>query len=557
MRRRTKIVATLGPASSNALQIEEMIKAGMNVARINMSHADHQTHRKTIATIREVSKKINRHVAILVDLQGPKIRVDKLKSPLTLQDGERWTIAHGAAAKGEKIIPTVYKNLVQDAQIGENILFDDGLIVAKALKKTEQGLEIEVLTGGILNSNKGINLPGSAISAPSLTEKDEKDLLFALKNEVDYIALSFVRSSEDVRKVKILLHKWQADLPIIAKIEKPEAVENITEIIKETDAVMVARGDLAVEVGAHLVPSLQKKIIRLCNDAGKPVITATQMLDSMIHNPTPTRAEATDVANAIWDGTDAVMLSGESAAGQYPVLAVKTMNKIVVEAEKTPRERPLLRHTPIHSVSAASQVAASIIAEKIHSKWVVSITQTGNSCLKMSRFRPRMNILGVTRSLRVMRKMCLYWGITPFYFPIEGVAKEETETFLEYKMIDFIKEKRLVKNGDLIVITRGDGEFFTRKTSNSIRVEHIRDIPVAKREGDDFFQVETKKAKIILDPNMCSGCQVCIDVCPVDIWKTNEQGKTCIDENQATQCVLDLKCVKECPTGAIEIQSYS
>ena len=307
-----------------------------------MSHGTHEEHGATIAAIRRVSQKIEKEVAILADLQGPKIRVDKLEKPLKLQKGQRWFIGspkHSHLYK-ENFIPTIYENLVDDCHDGAKILFDDGLIQTKAIKKREHAYEIEIITGGTLKSKKGINLPDCDVSAPSFTKKDRADLFFGLENEVDYIALSFLRRKSDLLQVKSLLHELKKNLPIIVKIEKAQAIENLDEILELADAVMVARGDMGVEIGNHLVPSIQKVIINKCNSFHIPVITATQMLESMTEGPTPTRAEASDVANAVWDGTDAVMLSGETAAGKYPVESVEMMDKIIKEAEKTPKERP-------------------------------------------------------------------------------------------------------------------------------------------------------------------------------------------------------------------------
>lgn len=558
MSRRAKIIGTVGPSSNKLETLEKLINAGLNVARLNMSHGTHEGHKEQINTIRQASKNTGYEVAILCDLQGPKIRVDKLEKNLELTEGETWVI--GPSDVKDKypqykdcFIPTVYKDLVKDAHNEAIILFDDGLMEAKALEKDGDVLKIEIIVGGILKSNKGINLPNVNVSAPSFTEKDREDLMFGLKNGVDYVALSFVRRAEDISDVKFLLHKLKKNLPIIAKVEKPEAVENIDEIIEVADAIMIARGDMGVEVGNHLVPAIQKKIIQKCNNVGKPVITATQMLESMTTNSRPTRAEANDVANAIWDGTDAVMLSGEMAAGEYPVEALTTMSNIVLEAEKMPKERPLLRHMNLGSVSAALQIAASLIAEKADAKWVLSVTQSGNSCLKMSRFRSTKRILGVTNSIAVIRKMCLYWGITPFYFE----DHEDGLSTIEERMINVLKDKKLVENGDKIVITHGDGKFFKQGTSNSLRVETIKDIPredYSAKGSDKFQEADIKDGRIILDTSICASCQNCVSVCPHHIWKPSESGKgTVLDKANAINCSKDYECVDKCPTGAIEI----
>jgi pyruvate kinase len=559
MSRRAKIVATIGPSSNSISMIEKLIMAGMNVCRLNMSHGTHDGHAKVIENIREASKNTGYEVAILCDLQGPKIRVDKLATNLMLEPEQEWVI--GPSHVQDKypeykdcFIPTVYKDLVTDAHAGAIILFDDGLMEAQAYEKDRDVLKIKIITGGELKSNKGINLPNVNISAPSFTQKDKEDLIFGLKHDVDYVALSFVRTKECILEVKYLLHKYRKNTPIIAKIEKPEAVENIDEIIKVTDCIMIARGDMGVEVGNHLVPAIQKDIIKKCNFVGTPVITATQMLESMTTNPRPTRAEANDVANAVWDGTDAVMLSGETAGGKYPVESVTMMNNIIEEAEKSPSVRPYLRNMAVNSVSSSVQIAASIIAEKTDAKWILSVTQSGNSCLKMSRFRSKMRVLGVTNSLEVMRKMSLYWGIDPYYFN----ETEEDLSTLQEQMIDQLKKQELVHNGDKVVITHGDGKFFKQGTSNSIRVEIIKDVPKEdhiKRGKDVMEEVEIPNGRIILDTAICASCQNCVNVCPHNIWTTNEKGDTTVDPVQALTCTKDMECVSKCPTGAIEIIS--
>lgn len=474
MSRRAKIVATIGPSSDSIEILEKLIQAGLNVARINMSHGTHEGHAEVIKKIRQASTNTGYEVAVLCDLQGPKIRVDKLPVNLEIKTGEEWVIGASSVADKypqykDRFIPTVYENLVSDAHAGATILFDDGLMEAKAIAKEGDVLKIEIVVGGTLKSNKGINLPDVNITAPSFTDKDREDLLFGLKQDVDYIALSFVRTAKDILEVKELLTKLGKNTPIISKIEKPEAVENINEIIAVTDCIMIARGDMGVEVGNHLVPGIQKDIIKLCNGVGKPVITATQMLESMTTNARPTRAEANDVANAVWDGTDAVMLSGETASGDYPVEAIEMMGKIVEEAEKKPTERPLLRNIDLKSITASLQIAASLIAEKTNARWVLSVTESGHSCLKMSRFRSTKRILGVTNSVAVMRKMSLFWGITPFYF--KQVAGHELT--MQEQMIEVLRNKNLVEDGDKIIITHGNGKIFQKGTTNSVRIEMI------------------------------------------------------------------------------------
>lgn len=468
--RRAKIIATLGPSSSSIEVIQELIRAGINIARINMSHGTYEIHKQTIQNIRLASERSHREIGILIDLQGPKIRVDKLDVPLELKKGEVWVIGHSdfqdqyPQYKG-RFIPTTYKDLILDCQEGVRILFDDGLLEGVTLAREKDVYKFTVTSGGILKTNKGINLPTCHISAPSFTEKDKKDLMFAVRYEIDYIALSFVKKKEDIQHVKDLLKSLQLDIPIISKIESSQSVDNIEEILEISNAIMIARGDMGVEIGNHLVPSIQKKIIQLCNTKGIPVITATQILESMRMNPSPTRAEASDVANAIWDGTDALMLSAESASGKYPVLSVEVMVRIIKEAEKTPKERPLLRHLNLTGVNSSLMVASSMIAEKINAKKIIAITETGYSCLKMAMFRPTTTVYGVTSSLKTIRKICLYWGIEPFY--METQERED--------IIKRVTKKLNLQNDDKLVLTQGRARNTSRGYSNSVTIEIIKD----------------------------------------------------------------------------------
>ena len=513
--RRAKIVATLGPSSNTVEMISELIKAGLNVARVNMSHGTHESHQQLINNIREASRITGREVAVLIDLQGPKIRVDKLKEPLQLENDSEWVI--GKTSDIDKYpeykdcyIPTIYENLVEDCHDGARILFDDGLMTAQAVERDRDVYKIKVTVGGTLKSNKGINLPDCDVSAPAFTEKDREDLHFGLKAGCDFIALSFVRKKEDILEVKYLLHKLKKNIPIISKIEKPQAVDNIEEILEATDIIMVARGDMGVELGNHLVPAVQKQIIRLCNQNYKPVITATQMLESMTDNPTPTRAEASDVANAVWDGTDAVMLSGETASGKYPLETIKMMSSIIKEAERTPKERPFLREMDLSNVNASVMVAASMIAEKVNARAIFAVTQSGQSCLKVSLFRPRTYVYGITNQLSTVRKLALYWGITPFYLD----DYDEDNFNFQQDIIKRVKNRFDLTNGDKLVITRGDGKFFSKGSSNSVKVEIIKDEPKVPGGGDVLLESTDAKKKILLDTSVCASCQNCIQICP-------------------------------------------
>lgn len=552
--KRAKLIGTLGPSSNDVETIAELIQAGLDVARVNMSHGTHEGHTKLFSNIREASKKAGREIAILLDLQGPKIRVDKLEQPLLLNVGDEWVI--GPTNKKDQYkefnyIPTIYEKLVDDCHDGARILFDDGNLEAVATERYKDVYKIKITTGGYLKSNKGINLPDCEVSAPAFTDKDRDDLMFGLKQGCDYIALSFVRKKEDILEVKYLLHSLKINIPIISKIEKPQALDNIDSILEVTDLIMVARGDMGVELGNHLVPSAQKELIQKCNDRKIPVITATQMLESMTVNPTPTRAETTDVANAIWDGTDAVMLSGETAAGQYPVETVEMMVKIIIEAEKRPKERPYIRNMDLTNVQASVMVAASMIAEKLDAKKIISVTESGHSCQVASLFRPKTPILGVTNKIEVVRKLSLFWGVVPFY--LENFDEESFD--FQEDVIDIVKKNLALTNGDKLVITRGDGSFFSRGSSNSIKVEIIKDRPNVPGGSDSFVEASDDKKKILLDTSICSSCQNCISICPHDIWMvdTEDNNNTIINKDRVNECTMDNECIRVCPTGAIEI----
>lgn len=553
--RRAKIIATLGPSSNTVEIISELIRAGVNVTRINMSHGTHESHAELIANVRQASKNVGRQVAVLADLQGPKIRTDKLPNGLDLKKGEIWVIGQTKHEvdypeyKG-KFIPTIYDKLVDDCHDGARILFDDGKIVAQAIERDRNVYKIEVINGGELKSNKGINLPDCDVSAPAFTRKDEEDLMFALKQGIDLVALSFVRKKEDIMDVKGLLHRLKMNVPIISKIEKPQAIDNLEEILKVTDFVMVARGDMGVEVGNHLVPSIQKKIITLCNDRYVPVITATQMLETMTDYPTPTRAEASDVANAVWDGTDALMLSGETANGKYPVLAVKMMSDIIIEAEKTPKERPLLRNLDLQSVNSAIMVAASMVAEKVDAKRILALTESGNSVRRISVFRPKTPVVAITTSVDVARRACLYWGVYPYL----SESMDENDVHIYKKLMQEVKTKLRLVNGDRVVITRGDGQFFNEKSSNSVKVEIIKGVARPHGKDETLEVVSDAEKSIQLDREICATCQSCVSICPHDIWASNPQTKeTHLKKENIGKCAMDMECVRVCPTGAIEI----
>jgi len=419
--RRTKIVCTIGPATNSEEQLEKLIRAGMNVARLNFSHGTQQDHALVIERLRTIANRLACPIAILQDLQGPKIRTGPLEGgqPVRLVDGATITITTRQIPGNAQIISTTYKALPQDVKPGDRILLDDGLMELRVLSSNETDVQCQLIHGGLLKEHKGINLPGVAVSAPALTEKDRDDLKFGVMHDVDYVALSFVRKPEDVLEAKQYIRQFLAEkgskshqetIPLIAKLEKPEAVARLDEILDVIDGVMVARGDLGVEMAPEKVPLIQKRIIARCNDLGLPVITATQMLESMVTNPRPTRAEASDVANAILDGTDAVMLSAETASGAYPIEAVQMMVRIALETEaddRTAHQPQCKRFSQAHAVSHAARA----LTEEASVQAIVVFTRSGASAHLISKDRPRTPIFAYTPSERVYRQLALWWGV--------------------------------------------------------------------------------------------------------------------------------------------------
>jgi pyruvate kinase len=449
MPKRTKIIATIGPAASSSTTIAKLIRAGMDAARLNFSHGDWNDHTKRIRLIRQEAEKAGKQIAIIQDLQGPKLRVGMMKDDaVTLRRGDEVSLTTRKVLGTSQTIPVTYRRLTKDLKTGDAILLDDGRLEFKVIKKSAGDLQCKVIRGGMLRSHKGVNLPGANLSLPSLSHKDKADLRFGIARGVDYIALSFVRTANDINATRLFLKAHGADIPIIAKIEKAEAIQNLDEIIAAADGIMVARGDLGVEMSPEQVPLLQKKIIEACNRAEKPVITATQMLESMIENPQPTRAEASDVANAILDGTDCVMLSGETAVGKYPVQAVEVMARIAVQAETSLSPIPPDRHISGPDESVAH--AACRAAEEQQAQAIVTFTQSGSTALLVSKHRPRMRIIAPTPFEHVARKISLYWGVTPVILKPRKTT-DDMITSVERIML----RKKLARQHDLIVITAG------------------------------------------------------------------------------------------------------
>jgi pyruvate kinase len=456
---RTRIVCTIGPASSGIVMARRLIKAGMNVARLNFSHGKHEEHRANYDALRAAAAEAGRPLAILQDLQGPKIRVGEVEGDgVTVAAGEIVTIAHGHEKSRKGFLTTEYEHFEKDVKPGEDVLIDDGQIRLKAVSKTAKGVRCRVTAGGLVKNHKGINLPGTAVSAPSLTEKDMDDLKFGMSLGVDYVALSFVRKASDVESLRRIIEKSGSKAKIVSKIEKPEALGNIEAVVDATDAVMVARGDLGVEMPVELVPVEQKRLIALAGLKKKPVIVATQMLESMVHSPIPTRAEATDVANAVYDGTDAVMLSAESASGQYPIEAVKTMSRIIAAAEKSheldnkvtlPRLKDLEGGCALPVTDAISD-AVCRAASDVKARLIVVFTRSGSTAELISKYRPEIPIVAFTSDRTVYNQMALLWGIHPETMPFKELAEELIESAAHWLL-----SAGMARRGDLIAATAG------------------------------------------------------------------------------------------------------
>jgi len=451
--RNAKIVCTIGPASSSPKVIERLIKAGMDVARLNFSHGTHNEYKKVIKSIRDTSRKLKKAVAILQDLQGPKIRTGLLKDgKIILKSGNKFVLTGRKILGTSEMVSTTYSSMYRDVKKGDRILLDDGLISLKVNNVKGTEIACEVINGGVLTDHKGINLPGIKVGLSSITEKDIEDLYFGIKQGVDYVAISFVRTDKDVKSVKDIIKKKGSFIPVIAKLEKPEAIDNLEKIVDEADGLMVARGDLGVEMSPEAVPVIQKNIINMANKKEKPVITATQMLESMINNPRPTRAEASDVANAIFDGTDAVMLSGETASGKYPVESVEIMARIISAAESGSLYRHVSdrRRGRISTYPNAVSSAAVHASHQIEAKLIVVFTQSGSTALLVSKQRPSMPIIAYTPSENIMRRLNLYWGVIPKTMRLI----EDTDDLIR-EMDRGLVSNKMVRKGDSVVILMG------------------------------------------------------------------------------------------------------
>jgi len=469
---KTKIVCTIGPASNSYEKIEKLIQGGMDVARLNFSHGSHEEHHQVIVNIRQASLKTNESVAILQDLGGPKIRIGKIKKePILLKEGSSFILTNREVPGDEQGVSVTFPSLPQKVKKGDSIFLADGILELKVKELTPTDIICRVVRGGKLTSHKGINIPNISMDISSLTEKDYQDILFGIKNKVDFIGLSFTRNAEDVLRAKKFLKENGAEnISLIAKIEKKEAVDNLKEIIETSDGIMIARGDLGVEIPLENVPLIQKDIIKRCNLVGKPVITATQMLMSMVSGPRPTRAEVTDVANAILDGTDAIMLSEETAVGNYPVEAVETMNKIALRVEKVIDYKKILSERSL-SVKPTNPDAISHatcqVALDLKAKAIVTFTFSGSTARMVSRYRPPVPIIAASIRDSTVRKLALSWGVYPF----KSEELENTDDMIE-KSRKVALATGLVKKGDKIIITAGI-PFKIPGTTNLLKVETL------------------------------------------------------------------------------------
>ncbi|MEB3290785.1 MAG: pyruvate kinase [Leptolyngbya sp.] len=451
--RRTKIVATIGPATQNADVLRALIEAGATTLRLNFSHGNHEDHHRSIRLIRQISFELNQPVGILQDLQGPKIRLGKFEQgAIQLAKGDPFVLTSEIILGTQERACVTYDKLAEEVPVGSTILLDDGKVEMKVegVDLEAQELHCRVVVGGLLTNNKGVNFPGVYLSIKALTDKDREDLMFGLNQGVDWVALSFVRNPQDVLEIKEIIANAGKPVPVIVKIEKHEAIEQMEAILSLADGVMVARGDLGVELPAEDVPILQKRLIATANALGIPVITATQMLDSMVANPRPTRAEVSDVANAILDGTDAVMLSNETAVGKFPVEAVATMARVAVRTEQEGLDRRDLENSGAYSIPNAISQAVGRIASQLNAAAIMTLTKSGATARNVSKYRPQTPVLAITPHVNVARQLQLVWGVKPL---LVLDLPSTTQTF--QAAMGVAQEKHLLKDGDLVVLTAG------------------------------------------------------------------------------------------------------
>ena len=476
--KKTKIICTMGPNTNDRNLIKDLALAGMDIARFNFSHGDHEEQAGRFALIKSVREELNIPIATLLDTKGPEIRTGAVKDDkkVTLVEGQKYTLTTRQVPADDKINMVTYAGLPEDVSAGNIILIDDGLIELKVDKVEGTEIECTVINGGDLGSKKGVNVPNVSIRLPGITEKDKEDIIFGVEQGFDFIAASFVRNAACIEEIKHLLWEHGSDIPVIAKIENAEGIANIDDIIRVADGIMVARGDMGVEIPAEEVPHVQKEIIKKCNAKYKPVITATQMLDSMIRNPRPTRAEVTDVANAVYDGTDAVMLSGETAQGKYPLEALQMMVHIVENTEEHLDYDMILRKAGEHRLKSASSALANATvttANNLRAKCIVTPTVSGATARVVSKFKPKTGIIGISPDEATLRRMQINWGV----MPLKSVAVYTTEDICD-TAIDLICAKKLAEAGDMVVLTLGipsTNVSENRTVSNMMRIAMVDD----------------------------------------------------------------------------------
>ena len=468
---KTKIVATIGPASNSKEMLRALVKEGVDVFRLNFSHGSHADHQKVVDSVREINQEMGSAVALLLDLQGPKIRVQEMKPDVVIERGQTFIITTRELIGNNEIASTSYKNLPKDVRVGDMILIDDGKIELRVVEIRDIDVVTEVVYGGPLKTKKGINLPNSKVTAPSLTEKDLQDLEFGLKNKIEWIALSFVRKASDIQTLRKIIDDNKSTSRIVAKVEKPEALNNIDEIIAATDAVMVARGDLGVEIWLEEVPMVQKMLVEKCNAAAKPVIVATQMMESMIENPRPTRAETNDVANAVMDGADAVMLSAETAAGKYPIEVIRSMVRTIGSVEKNPKMyyhfREVDPKSPIY-INDSLVLSACKLAKDVGAKAIVGMTASGYTAFKSSSHRPNTNIFVFTGNKTLLTTINLVWGARAYYY---DKINSTDETIADVENI--LKQEGHLKTGD-IFITLASMPIQERQRTNALKINVVK-----------------------------------------------------------------------------------
>ncbi len=470
--RRTKVVATIGPKSREPAVLRALIEAGVDVVRLNFSHGSREDHAEVVAAVRRLEEELGRPIAVLQDLQGPKIRVGRFKGGrVELRPGQRFTLVTEPIEGDAERASVSYPGLPADVRPGQRLLLDDGHVVLEVVSVAANAVETVVRVGGVLSDHKGLNVPGADLSIPALTDKDLEDLAYGAQLGVDWVAMSFVRSRDDLLLCRHYLSRYGSHARLVAKIEKPQAVERFDSILAEADGIMIARGDLGVEMPLEEVPLVQKRLIRRTLHAGKPVITATQMLESMVHSPTPTRAEVTDVANAIFDGTDAVMLSAETATGDYPVEAVRVMDRIARQAEASPEyaeKMAFLRPQPEHTAQDAIALASVDVAESLPADAIVVFTASGSSAVRVARFRPRVPIVALTPSPGVRRQLVLTRGV----YPRQAPDPKDTDDMVALALKE-VRESGLLEPEATIAITAGV-PFGVSGTTNLLRLERLR-----------------------------------------------------------------------------------